>query len=148
MKGSRKDVRGFGCYVDDTGATTFNVSEQNSAICIFGNLFVCLTSNLLLQPGMSGERVITTPPQTVDQETDPVTSFPIPSERDLRQTRIKTRSATSSTASRNINFTGDGTEVPFATNLPFQPPGFHWNGAPGITTRQLQRQKEQMKKPN
>ena len=97
---------------------------------------------------MSGERVITTPPQPVDQQTDHITSFPIPSERDLHQTRIKTRSATSSTASRNINFTGDGTEVPFATNLPFQPPGLHWNRARGITTRQLHRQMEQMKKPN
>ena len=70
---------------------------------------------------MSGERVITTPPENVDQETDPITSFPIPSERDLSQNRIKTRAATSSTltASRNIKITRDGTEVPFATNLPF-----------------------------
>ena len=97
---------------------------------------------------MSGESVIKTANENVEQCTDPVTKFPIPCKRDLRKDRNKSRAATSSTstASRYINFTGEGSEVTFATNFPFQPLSLHWNGTPGITTRQLQQKKEQMKK--
>ena len=97
---------------------------------------------------MSGESVIKRATESVEQCTDPITKFPIPSVRDLRKDRNKSRAATSSTstASRHINFTGEGSEVNFATYLPYQPLGLHWNRAPSITTRQLQKKKEQMKK--
>ena len=96
---------------------------------------------------MSGESVIKRANESVEQCTDPVTKFLIPSERDLRKDRNKSRAATSSTstASRHINFTGEGSEVNFVIDLPYQPPGLHWNRAPSITTRQLQK-KEKMKK--
>ena len=97
---------------------------------------------------MSGESVLKKATESVEHCTDPMTKFPIPSERDLRTDRKRSRATTSSTstASRHINFTGEGCDVNFATDLPYQPPGLHWNEALSITTRQLQKKKEQMKK--
>ena len=73
--------------------------------------------------------------------TDPVIRFPIPNERDLR--KAKRSSATFAGDIRSINFTGDGSHVRFATELPFKPPGLQWNGGPAITTRQLQQQSQE-----
>ena len=97
---------------------------------------------------MSGESVIKRANESVEQCTYIVTKFLIPSERDLRKDRNKSRATTlsTSTASRHINFTGEGSEVNFVIDLPYQPPGLHWNRAPSITTRQLQKKKEKMKK--
>ena len=70
---------------------------------------------------MSEERVMTTATENVDHCTDPITRFPIPSERDSRNDRNKSRAATLSTSStsRNINFIGEGFEVTFATKFLF-----------------------------
>ena len=46
--------------------------------------------------------------------------------------------------SRTIKFTGDGAEVTYATDLPFEPPGLQWNGGRSITSRQLQEEREHM----
>ena len=70
---------------------------------------------------MSGERVIKTTNENVDHCTDPITKFPISSEKDLMKDRTKSTATTSSTstASRNINFTGEGFEVLLQLICPF-----------------------------
>lgn len=76
----------------------------------------------------------------VGTDSDPVTRLPIPCERQIRKEKIPT---TSTSFNRKINFKGDGSEVTYATDLPFQPPGLQWMGGPAINYRQLNQKREQ-----
>ena len=77
------------------------------------------------------------------QCVDPERRFPIPSENELRQKRRQSQSSINiSQPTRTIKFTGDGREVTYATNLPFQPPGLNWRGNFAVTSSQLNQQRE------
>ena len=77
------------------------------------------------------------------QCVDPERRFPIPSETELRQNRRQTQSSMNiSQPTRTIKFTGDGSEVTYATDLPFQAPGLYWRGHSAVTSSQLNQQRE------
>ena len=63
---------------------------------------------------------------------------------------MRKKKPTDVTAIRKIKFSGDGSSVLYASDLPFNAPGLRWQGAPAVTSSQLQaesRAKRQSKRP-
>ena len=85
--------------------------------------FYNMSVYVLFQPGQYSERVVDegngSSAATGLIETNLVIRFPIPNERELR----KHRSSIASGFSKTINFTGDGSQVTRATDLPYKAPG-------------------------
>ncbi|KAH6792680.1 hypothetical protein C2S52_003157 [Perilla frutescens var. hirtella] len=73
-----------------------------------------------------------------------ILNYPIPNERELRQT-TQTSRGLRSTGSRKITFIGDGSNSTAVGQLPFKPPGLKWNGKRSITTTQLENEREKKK---
>ena len=66
-------------------------------------------------------------------EADPQIRYPIPNEREL----MRKKATRTVTATRGIRIK-DGSQISYAFNLPFQPPGLSWRGGPVVNRSQLQ----------
>ena len=93
-----------------------------------------------LQPGQDSEQVISKGVNIREDtnEADPQIRYPIPNEREL----MRKKTTRTMTATREIK-RKDGSEVFYATDLPFQPLGLSWRGVPTVTRRQLQTEVEE-----
>ncbi|KAH6770758.1 hypothetical protein C2S52_015561 [Perilla frutescens var. hirtella] len=98
-----------------------------------------------LNPGMSSESIIhqrdPIASQSLSSDPDPVTRFPVPNQRELRQEQRASRSS----ASRRIAFVATGNQAILPTNLPFKPPGPTWKGLPCTSRTALEKQRDAKK---
>ncbi|KAH6812957.1 hypothetical protein C2S51_021975 [Perilla frutescens var. frutescens] len=103
------------------------------------------SGNMILNPGFSSERlVLQNDPiasQALSSDPDVNVRYPIPNEKEIRQTMQSSRVLMSS-GNRQIAFTGDGSNSIAPDQLPFKPPGLKWKGKRSITATQLQNERD------
>ncbi|KAH6768920.1 hypothetical protein C2S51_014256 [Perilla frutescens var. frutescens] len=101
--------------------------------------------NMILNPGFPSERlVLQNDPiasQALSSDPDVNVRYPIPNEKEIRQTMQSSRVLMSS-GNRQIAFTGDGSNSIAPDQLPFKPPGLKWKGKRSITATQLQNERD------
>ncbi|KAH6806485.1 hypothetical protein C2S51_031316 [Perilla frutescens var. frutescens] len=104
-----------------------------------------VTGNSTLNPGMSSESIIhqrdPIASQSLCSDPDPITRFPIPNQRELRQEQRASRSS----ASRRIAFAVTGNQAILPINLSFKPPRPTWKGLPCTNRTALEKQRDAKK---
>ncbi|XP_065867770.1 uncharacterized protein [Euphorbia lathyris] len=95
-----------------------------------------------LNPGNTSETLLFDGVEDIEglHNSDPVVTFPIPNERQLKQKKMKPFKPPIGT--RSISFIANDSEVSQPSDLPFQPLKLQWKGKKAMTSKQLHEEKE------